>query len=98
MFGQMRGSRRQEPSEPCRCHDMCPCHSPQKESIVFLIVGIVMFIAFVSLLVYMQYLGSRQTERHIEVNGQDCIVQLKVAGQTSTGAVRGHDIAICPKE
>ena len=57
----------------------------------FGIVGI-----FVGIIQYKEWKAPKQP-KHIEVNGQDCIVWYHEDGSTSTGASWGHEVAICPK-
>lgn len=89
MFAQMRG-RRNSPSKPCPCHGACLCHKPTKDSFFpmlfpILIPGI--FILIVGL--------APAPEKHIQVDGKNCIVKHVTDSCNSTGACSGHDITIC---
>ena len=96
MFGQMK--RRREPSKPCPCSGTCLCHIPRKESWE---VWLLCFVGFAGLVCfpYLMYQIGHHPPRgyqHIEVNGQDCIVEKKIDGVSGTGASYGHDITVCP--
>jgi hypothetical protein len=97
MVGWSRRNRRSEPSTPCPCNNTCLCHKPQKESLfvwVLCFVGFGMLIGFPFLMGYVHH----NDVRHINVYGQDCIVERKVDGVSGTGAQYGHDVAVCPSK
>lgn len=94
MFMQMR-SRRRGPSKPCPCGGTCSCHKPRKEP-WGLIIFSMLFVFGGPILLAFWMDSHRSTVRHIQVNGQDCTIQHVTDSCTSTGACRGHDIAVCP--
>jgi hypothetical protein len=94
-------SRRREPELPCPCGNVCRCHQPSSNDGTFpwiIPIGFpIIFPGLFILIAWISYPGFSPPVRHIEVDGQDCIIQYHSDGVTSTGAGVGHDIALCPK-
>lgn len=91
-------SRKRTVSKPCPCGYICKCHKPKKGY-----NGILWTLFFFCVVILISVLcivctAPNSSVRHIEVNGQDCLVQWHTDGCTSTGACHGHDVAICPKD
>lgn len=90
MFAQMK---RKGQDIPCPCNNTCLCHKPIKiDGMIYVLCFFVIAILFIS-----YFLLSSPSVRHIQVNGQDCVVERKIDGITGTGAPYGYDIAVCPK-
>jgi hypothetical protein len=87
-------SHHQTKSKPCPCGGICDCHKPQEgmsdlAAVLIFILGLFPLVAFPFII---HALGKSQP-RHIEVNGQNCIVEYH---QDSAGPViHGHDVANC---
>lgn len=98
MFAQMKGHRKVIDDPPCPCNYLCLCHRPIKieawEIWGIIILAVIGF-GVLCLAGYAIAHLPPNTIKHIEVNGQDCVVAYKVDGQTSTGAVISHDVAVC---
>lgn len=84
----------------CACGGDCVCHIkkdrlfPIYVPLVFPIVFPLIFpCAFLILFGFSSH--TQPVVKHIEVDGKDCIVQHVNDSCTSTGACRGHDIAVC---
>jgi len=98
MFAQMK--RRRGVNRPCPCGGVCSCHTPKKESKLhiasLIFVSLLIFPGLpISLAIYIDH--HPRPEQHIEVDGKDCIVKYVTDHCTSTGACRGHDVAVCDK-
>jgi hypothetical protein len=97
MFGQMRSRTKYKPLPPCPCGGSCRCHipGPKWTSIEYILgaIWVASLIGFISILVF----WPKAEPQHIQVDGKDCIVKHITDNCTSTGACRGHDIAICPQ-
>lgn len=92
MRNRHRGS-----SKPCPCGGVCSCHKPSKDMPMWH-VPLYMMILFLPFFLLALYKDAHPNPvRHIEVNGQDCIIVHKVYNCTSTGACSGKDIAVCSK-
>ena len=92
MFGQMK-SRSRSVSCDGQCHTCkCSCHNTDGDS------GMWIFILFcIAGLVFLCILAATtKTEpKTIKVNGRECNIVFVRTGQTSTGAVVGHDEIKC---
>lgn len=98
MFAQMKSRRRSSvPSKPCPCGNTCLCHKPRKGISEFqatlMFIGVLGFLFLWGLFMSM---ALRSPERHVQVDGQDCVIHHVIDSCTSTGACSGHDEAICP--
>jgi hypothetical protein len=100
MFAQMK--RRRGVNRPCPCGGVCSCHTPKKESKLHIAIISLIFVSLlifpglpISLAIYIDH--HPRPEQHIEVDGKDCIVKYVTDHCTSTGACRGHDVAVCDK-
>jgi hypothetical protein len=92
---KMFGRKRDITTSSCACRQKCPCHY----SIDKKLWGMVMFFIIMVMIYNLPYFFNQhlQPQKHILVNGQDCLVQYVFDGCGSTGNCWGHDEAICPK-
>jgi hypothetical protein len=103
MNAQMKSSRSYKPPTPCICGKVCPCHNPKPydSNADWFAIGafLLVFVILGTFFATMNYFQSKHPPQaqHIEVNGQDCIIEYHNDGSTSTGASWGHDVAVCPK-
>jgi hypothetical protein len=101
MFMQMKSRSQYVKSKSCNCENKCPCHAPRKKDwkykleIVILVVG--GFSILPALVIFNIWYQKKHPPlvRYIEVNGQMCEIKYKETHRSSTGAPRGHDIAVC---
>jgi len=99
MVGWSSRNRRREPSAPCPCNNVCLCHKPTEDHWDIYALYFIGFTLLICLPFLLSYIPNHSVEkRHIEVNGQDCIIEKKIDGVSSTGAEYGHDIAVCPTD
>lgn len=98
MFAQMKSKR--VTSRACPCHGVCDCHKP-KDSIFPMGIPILFPIMFPLLVpgAFMAIVAfAPEHKQHVQLNGQDCVIEHITDSCTSTGACSGHDIVVCPSE
>lgn len=106
MFAQMK-SKRHTFTPPCN-YKTCSCYCHQPESPEYkaqkkandwhdtkLAIKVMSFLIITIGGIIWLSSSFKPVVRHIQVNGQDCMVKTIIDGCTSTGACRSHDEAIC---